>query len=371
MKRCTHRNERVGAWGRGLRTGTPAPGERLCSKVAAVADVLARWTTLSVGGPARVLVEASTDAELVGHVQRADDDGEPVLVLGGGSNVVVADAGFDGTVVHVATRGVVVSPDGARMLVRAQAGEPWDDLVAHCVERGLAGLECLSGIPGLVGAAPIQNIGAYGQEVAETIVAVHAWDRSERRMVDLTTGGCLFGYRTSRFKGNDRFLVLAVTFALEVGEFSGPVRYAELASALGVELGGRALLEQVRSAVRSLRAAKGMLLDAADPDTASAGSFFTNPVLDTDRLPDGAPRWPQTDGRVKTSAAWLIEQAGYGRGYGHGAVGISSKHTLALVNRGGGTAAELLALAREIRDGVEAAFGVRLVPEPVLVGVEL
>ncbi len=334
-------------------------------------DLLARWTTLGVGGPARALFEASNDDDLVGHVQRADERGEPVLVLGGGSNLLVADAGFDGAVVRVATRGVVVSPDGGRMLVRAQAGESWDGLVAHCVERGLAGLECLSGIPGLVGAAPIQNIGAYGQEVAETIAVVHAWDRDQRRVVDLTADECSFGYRTSRFKGSDRYLVLAVTFALEVGEFSGPVRYAELASALGVELGGRALLEQVRSTVRALRAAKGMMLDPADPDTASAGSFFTNPVLDAGRLPADAPRWPQPDGQVKTSAAWLIEHAGFARGYGQGAVGISSKHTLALVNRGGGTAAEVVALAREIRDGVQAAFGVELVPEPVLVGLEL
>jgi UDP-N-acetylmuramate dehydrogenase len=348
---------------------------------------LAGYTTLRLGGPARSFVEATTDEELVGAVRRADREGEPVLVLGGGSNLVVADAGFPGTAVHVATRGVTVAPaasgDGL-VLVRARAGEEWDPFVARCVAEGLTGVECLSGIPGLLGATPIQNVGAYGQDVSETIVEVRAYDRRTGEIVVLDRDACRFGYRSSVFKGADRHVVLEVTFALRQDDLSAPVRYAELARTLGVEIGARVPSRDAREAVLGLRRGKGMVLDAADPDTRSAGSFFTNPILDPDQVtdlekrvadrlgPDAAfPRFPEPDGRTKTSAAWLIDKAGFTKGYARGPVRISTKHTLALTNADGGTTEDLLALAREVRDGVRAAFGVTLVNEPVFVGVRL
>jgi UDP-N-acetylmuramate dehydrogenase len=255
--------------------------------------------------------------------------------------------------------------------------------VADCVANGLAGVECLAGIPGSVGATPIQNVGAYGQEVAETISAVRVLDRADGTVYALASAACGFTYRSSAFKREPgRWVVLAVSFALEASEDSAPIRYPELARALGVEVGARAPLADVRAAVLALRRAKGMVLDPADADTVSAGSFFTNPVLDAgafaalqaraaQRLgPDvPLPSWPQGDGDVKTSAAWLIERAGFRRGHGNPAgIAISGKHTLALTNRGAGTTAELVALAREIADGVYDAFGVALVPEPVFVG---
>lgn len=333
-------------------------------------------TTLRLGGAATRWVTATTEAELIAAVSAADADGEPVLVLGGGSNVVVADDGFPGVVVEVATRGV--SPDVedgvscGGVLVTVAAGENWDDLVATAVERGWVGVEALSGIPGAVGATPIQNVGAYGQDVAQTVASVRVWDRTTRGVRTFATADCGFGYRHSRFKAEPgRYVVLDVTFQLVQGTLGTPVGYAELAGALGVQIGERAPLAAVRDAVLALRTGKGMVLDAADHDTWSAGSFFTNPVVDPVALPDGAPAWPQPDGRVKTSAAWLIEHAGFGKGYGEGAARLSTKHTLALTNRGDATTADLLALAREIRDGVESAFGVRLVNEPVLVGCEL
>ncbi len=347
---------------------------------------LAGYTTLRLGGPARRFVEATTDDELIDAVRRADRDGEPVLVLGGGSNLVVADAGFPGTVVHVATRGVSAMPGGSggRVLVRARAGETWDPFVARCVEEGLSGVECLSGIPGLVGATPIQNVGAYGQEVAETITEVRVYDRERGETAVLDRDACRFSYRNSAFKGAGRYVVLEVTFALERTDRSAPVRYAELARTLGVPAGARVPLRDAREAVLGLRRGKGMVLDAADPDTRSAGSFFTNPILDPDQVTDlekrvaerlgpgvDFPRYPEPDGRVKTSAAWLIDKAGFAKGYARGPVRISAKHTLALTNPGGGSTEDLLALAREVRDGVRAAFGVTLVNEPVLVGVRL
>jgi UDP-N-acetylmuramate dehydrogenase len=298
---------------------------------------------------------------------------EPLLVLAGGSNVVVADSGFPGTVVRVLTRGV--RHDGEHLEV--QAGEPWDAVVADCVERGLAGFECLSGIPGSTGATPIQNVGAYGQEVAETVESVRVLDRASGQITELPAAECGFRYRTSIFKHRDRHVVLAVTFRLRESPVSGPLRYAELARALGVPVGGTAPLGEVREAVLALRRGKGMVIDPDDPDSVSAGSFFTNPILEPDafarlRARSGEavdpPAFPEPDGRIKTSAAWLIERAGFGKGYGRGRVGISTKHTLALVNRGGATTAELMALAREIADGVHARFGVSLAPEPVLVG---
>jgi len=307
---------------------------------------LAPLTTLRLGGPARTLVTAYDEAELVQAVRDADAAGEPLLVLGGGSNLVLPDEGFDGTVVRVAVRGLMGRREGDCVLLDAAAGEDWDPFVAAAVADRLVGVEALSGIPGLVGASPVQNIGAYGQDVAQTVTAVRAYDRSTGEVVVLTGEQCRFAYRWSTFKAQPgRYVVLAVQFGLIEGELGAPVRYAELARRLGVQVGERAPLGEVREAVLALRRGKGMVLDAADPDTRSAGSFFTNPVLSADAFAPlqarGAPGFPEPDGRVKTSAAWLIEQAGFGKGHGDGPVGLSSKHTLALVNRGGGTAADL------------------------------
>jgi UDP-N-acetylmuramate dehydrogenase len=338
--------------------------------------LLADLTTLRLGGPARALVEATTTDELVAAVRDADEAGDPVLLVAGGSNLVVADEGFAGTVVRVATRGIRVEEDtcgGA--VVTVAAGETWDDLVAQAVRSGWIGVEALSGIPGSVGATPVQNVGAYGQEVAQTVASVRCWDRQDSAVRTFFAADCGFGYRTSRFKRDPgRYLVLEVTFQLRLGDLGAPVRYAELARALGVEQGERAHAAQVREAVLGLRRGKGMVLDEDDHDTWSAGSFFTNPVLAVEEaggLPEDAPRWEQPDGSVKTSAAWLIEHAGFTKGYGEGPVGLSTKHTLALTNRGGATTKELLALAAEIRAGVLTAFGVRLENEPVLVGCSL
>jgi UDP-N-acetylmuramate dehydrogenase len=340
---------------------------------------LSDLTTLRLGGPAARYLEAATEQAVVDAVVEADRAGDPLLVLAGGSNLVVADEGFPGTVVRIATRGV--AREGAALEVAA--GEPWDPLVADCVAGGLAGVECLAGIPGSVGATPIQNVGAYGQEVAETISAVRVLDRADATVRTLEPAACGFTYRSSAFKREPgRWVVLAVSFALEASERSAPIRYLELARALGVEVGARAPSADVREAVLALRRRKGMVLDPDDADTVSAGSFFTNPVLDAgafaalqaragQRLGPGVqpPAWPQDDGHVKTSAAWLIERAGFQRGHGNPeGIAISSKHTLALTNRGHGTTGELLALAREIADGVQEAFGVALVPEPVFVG---
>lgn len=329
-------------------------------------------TTLRLGGNADELVTATTEAELVEAVARADTDGTPLLVLGGGSNVVVADDGFRGTVVHVATRGVTDDTDACSgALVTVAAGEPWDDVVGTAVARGWVGIEALSGIPGSTGATPIQNVGAYGQEIAQSVARVRTWDRHETRIHTFAAADCGFGYRTSRFKAEpERYLVLSVTFQLPTGDLGAPVTYAELARALGVEIDGRASLGEVRDAVLALRRAKGMVLDPDDHDTWSAGSFFTNPVVAPDALPDGAPAWPQPSG-VKTSAAWLIERAGFGKGYGTGQVALSGKHTLALTNRGAASTSELLALASEIRAGVRERFDIELVNEPVLVGCAL
>ena len=344
---------------------------------------LAPLTTLGIGGRARRLVTVTTDDDLVACLRELDDAGEPTLLLAGGSNVVLPDEGFAGTVVRIATKGSRFEPagDGSVTLYTA-AGEPWDELVAATVGERLAGFECLSGIPGSTGATPVQNVGAYGQEVADTLVSVDVYDRDRRERRRLAAAECGLGYRRSRFKYSERVVVLGVTFRLERSAHSGPVRYAELARRLGVALGERAPLDDVRAAVLDLRRGKAMVVDPADPDSRSAGSFFTNPVLDRTsyaalvaRAGADVPSFPvdgdSGGGAVKVPAAWLIERAGFGRGYGTGAVGISSKHTLALVNRGGGTAAELLALARAIRDGVRGRFGVELHPEPVIVGATL
>lgn len=346
-----------------------------------MAERLSDHTTLRLGGPARTWVRATTEDELIDAVRRADEADEPLLVLGGGSNLVVADAGFEGTVVEVATSGLRADapdhdqdddPTCGGVIVQVAAGEGWDAFVATAVERRWVGVEALSGIPGSVGATPIQNVGAYGQEVSQTISKVRVWDRRLRGVRTFAAADCGFGYRTSRFKADpSRHVVLDVTFQFRQGELSAPVAYAELARTLGVEPGTRAPMTDVRRAVLGLRTGKGMVLDPADHDTWSAGSFFTNPVLDPGRVPDGAPVWPQPDGSVKTSAAWLIERAGFGKGYGEGAARLSTKHPLALTNRGDATTADLLALAREVRDGVEQRFGIRLVNEPVLVGCDL
>jgi UDP-N-acetylmuramate dehydrogenase len=338
--------------------------------------VLADHTTLRVGGPARRMITVETEAELVEAVTGLDASGEPLLVLGGGSNLLVGDAGFDGTVVKIATQGIAedtAACSGA--VITVAAGEPWDPLVNHAIERGWSGIEAMSGIPGLVGATPIQNVGAYGAEVSELISMVRTLDRSTGQSRTFFPIECGFGYRTSRFKSDPgRFVVLSVTFQLRLGTMSQPIRYRELARWLGVDVGQRAPAAEVRHGVLALRSAKGMVLVEDDHDTWSAGSFFTNPILSKARalgLPADAPRFSQPDGTVKTSAAWLIEQAGFGKGYGRGAARLSAKHALAVTNRGAASAAELLSLAREIRAGVRAKFGIELVPEPVFVGCEL
>lgn len=376
-----------------MRTATPArtpppppvpPGGGLSlERVQELHDApLAPLTTFRLGGPATRLVTATTDDEVIAAVREADDGGTPLLVIGGGSNLVIGDKGFDGTALVIATRGFAL--DGTRL--ELVAGEVWTDAVARTVEAGLAGVECLAGIPGSAGATPIQNVGAYGQEVSSTITEVVAYDRRARETVTLTNEECAFSYRHSRFKADpERYVVLRVRFDLEdAGGLSGPLRYAETARALGVEPGERVPLATARETVLKLRAGKGMVLDPEDHDTWSAGSFFTNPILDDEefaafrarvrqRLGADAepPAYPAGEGRTKTSAAWLIDKAGFTKGYGDGPARISTKHTLALTNRGDATTEDLLALAREVVAGVREAFGVTLVNEPVTVGVSL
>lgn len=340
---------------------------------------LADLTTLGLGGPAGRLVTADSPEEIVAAVQDATRTDTPLLLLSGGSNVVVGDAGFPGTVLLIRSSGIeVVGEHGDDVSVRVAAGHPWDDFVSRTVELGFSGVECLSGIPGASGATPIQNVGAYGQDVSQTVESVTVYDRNEGDVAVFSPEDCRFEYRHSVFKYTDRWVVLDVTFRLRRDPLSGPVGYAELARALGVKEGDRVPLAQAREAVLGLRRGKGMVLDPTDPDTRSVGSFFTNPVLSaaaygelrrrTDAEP---PAWPGADGVMKVSAAWLIERAGFQRGYARGPVAISSKHTLALTHPGGGTTHDLLALAEEIRDGVHDAFGVTLRPEPVLVNCEL
>lgn len=348
---------------------------------------LSGLTTLRVGGPADAMVVAETDAELIEAVAGADASGQPLTILGGGSNVVVADSGLEGTAIVVRTRGVEVSVDACSgAWVTVAAGEPWDDLVARAVAEEWSGIEALSGIPGLTGATPIQNVGAYGQEVGHTLARVTAYDRLARRIEVFAAGDCGFGYRTSRFKVSPgRYVVLSVAFQLPLGSLSAPVAYAELADRLGIAAGERAPSAEVRAAVLELRRGKGMVLDPADHDTWSVGSFFTNPVVPASVVPEGAPSWPVSGGAadgsgdsvagadlVKTSAAWLVERAGFPRGYPEGgAARLSTKHTLAITNRGDASAADVIALARTIRDGVRDRLGIDLVPEPVLIGCSL
>ncbi|MET8011012.1 UDP-N-acetylmuramate dehydrogenase [Streptomyces sp. NPDC005271] len=366
----------------GPRTG-PRGRTRTLERVQELHDApLAPLTTFRLGGPATRLIRATTDDEVVAAVREADATGTPLLVIGGGSNLVIADKGFDGTVLHIATSGLTL--DGTRL--ELAAGENWSAAVARTVEAGLAGIECLAGIPGSAGATPIQNVGAYGQEVATTITEVVAYDRRADEIVTIPNADCAFSYRHSRFKADpDRHVVLRVRFELEDADgLSAPVRYAETARVLGVGVGDRVPAAIARETVLGLRAGKGMVLDPEDHDTWSAGSFFTNPVLTQDayaaflarvaeRLgPDTAPpAFPAGEGYIKTSAAWLIDKAGFTKGYGAGPARISTKHTLALTNRGEATTEDLLALAREVVAGVEEAFGVTLVNEPVTVGVSL
>jgi UDP-N-acetylmuramate dehydrogenase len=337
---------------------------------------LADHTTLRVGGPADHFTVARSEAELIEAVQAAAAASDPLFVLGGGSNVLVADDGWAGSVVRVACRGLsAVVSSSAGACVTAQAGEPWDDFVAWTLDQGWVGLEALSGIPGTVGAAPVQNIGAYGAEVADVVARVRAFDRASGQVETFAAQDAAFGYRTSRFKrAPGRHVILSVDFQLQPGSLSAPIRYAELARHVGVEIGQRARLAEVRQAVLALRRTKGMVLDPADHDTWSAGSFFTNPILPAAAvaaLPEAAPRYPQADGTVKTSAAWLIERAGFPKGYGQGPARLSSRHVLAVTNTGGATAADLIALAAEVRTGVWRSFGVVLEPEPQLVACAL
>ncbi|MFD3512692.1 UDP-N-acetylmuramate dehydrogenase [Streptomyces sp. NPDC058657] len=343
---------------------------------------LAPLTTFRLGGPATRLITAGTDDEVIAAVREADLSGTPLLVIGGGSNLIIGDKGFEGTALRIATRGFHL--DGTKL--ELAAGEVWTDAVARVVDAGLAGIECLAGIPGSAGATPIQNVGAYGQDVSSTLTGVDAYDRRTGERVTLTNAECAFSYRHSRFKEDpERYVVLRVRFELEdAGGLSAPLNYPETARALGTEAGQRVPAAAARQTVLALRAGKGMVLDADDHDTWSAGSFFTNPVLDAEQFaaflarvherlgPDTAPpAFPAGDGMTKTSAAWLIDRAGFTKGYGSGPARISTKHTLALTNRGDSTTEDLLALAREVVAGVREAFGVSLVNEPVTVGCAL
>ncbi|MDQ0755427.1 UDP-N-acetylmuramate dehydrogenase [Arthrobacter sp. B3I4] len=351
--------------------------------------LLSALTTARVGGPAARYIEAGTEAEIIDAVRTADAGGEPLLIIGGGSNLLVGDEGFPGTVLKIASQGFAVNAEDScgGVAVVVQAGHNWDALVDHAVKHAWSGIEALSGIPGATGATPVQNVGAYGADVSQTIAAVRTWDRERNAVQTFTNSELKFGYRDSILKqttinGSPRYVVLTVEFQLPLGRMSAPVRYAELARALGVEPGQRAYSNDVRREVLRLRASKGMVWDAADRDTYSTGSFFTNPIVAAEvagTLPEDAPRYPGgADGLTKLSAAWLIDKAGYGKGFGldpgsvsGGRASLSTKHTLAITNRGGASAADLLAIAREVRRGVVERFGIELHPEPLLIGVTL
>lgn len=341
-------------------------------------------TTLRAGGPATRLLIARTRAEVLDTIGASDRADEPLLAVGGGSNLVVADAGFDGTAVKIATAGRHLTTYGRWVELVVEAGESWADLVDFCVEENLSGIECLAAIPGTCGAVPVQNVGAYGQEVSSTITSVEAFDRRRGRIVEFSAPMCGFAYRSSRFKGSNRWVILSVKLRLRRSRLSAPLRYAQVTDALDIGIGSSAPIPEVRDAVVQLRRSKGMVLDLADGDTRSVGSFFTNPILGPndmealrrqvrDRLGSGVAiqRFPAGNGYEKVSAAWLIEQAGYRRGFRLGAAGISSKHALALVLHGGHSAEPVLGLARLIRAAVNEKFGVTLEVEPTLVGARL
>ena len=339
-------------------------------------EALSNFTTLKVGGPAQKIVHAHTEDELVEFVKAADKAGEQVLILGGGSNLLISDAGFAGTVIRVESKGNALDYDACGGgMIEVSAGEDWDKFVALTIEKGFADLESLSGIPGTIGGAPIQNIGAYGHEVSETIARVKAYDRTKGEITTFTNEQCRFSYRNSVFKAEaGRYVILNVTFQLRKGEQSLPITYAELAKFLSVNIGDRAPVVEVRKAVLQLRGRKGMLIDAGDVNSNSAGSFFVNPILNkemADKLPADAPRWPQTDGRVKTSAAWLMEHAGVNKGEKLAGAQISYKHVLALTNSGDATAGDIVELAKRARAKVFEKFGVKLEAEVQLVGLDL
>ena len=335
---------------------------------------LSKYTSFRVGGPATKIVQVATEAEIIAAIEEAGDS--PVLIMGGGTNVLIADKGFDGTVIRISNNSVQSEVDacsGATLTIGA--GEDWDTFVQTTIERGYAGLETLSGIPGTVGAAPIQNIGAYGHEVAEFITRVRTYDRELKEIYTFTNSQCEFTYRNSYFKAHPgRYVVLDVQFQIRIGQMSDPITYLELARKLGIELGDRAPVAATREAVLELRASKGMLLKSDDHDSWSAGSFFTNPIIsqqEADALPNAAPKWPLNDGRVKVSAAWLIENAGMHKGDEVGGARISTKHVLALTNSGNATAADIAALAKRARNQVKEVFGISLEAEVNLVGVEI
>jgi len=330
---------------------------------------LAPLTTLGIGGPAKFFVRAESVDEIREVIAWADSQNHPLFILGGGSNVLIADEGFDGVVLQIDLRGMTVqSEDDEAVTVHVAAGERWDDFVAFAVDRGWAGVECLSGIPGLTGATPIQNVGAYGQEVSETIIGVEAIERDTGRVVTLTKRDCGFGYRQSVFKNaaKDRYIVAGVTFRLKP-RGAATIRYPELQKYLDEHDVDVRDLRNVRNAVIAIRKRKGMVLDPSDPDTRSDGSFFMNPIVTTAQFEairaESVPHFPAGD-QIKLSAAWLIEQAGFHKGFVRGNVGLSSKHTLAVINRGGGTAREVLELVRMIQQGVREKFGVEIQPEP-------
>jgi len=351
--------------------------------------LLSSLTTSAVGGPAGKFVEARTEAEIIDAVRSADAAGEQVLIISGGSNLLVSDDGFPGTVIRIASEGFTVNAEDScgGVAVVVQAGHNWDKLVEHAVRHAWSGIEALSGIPGSTGATPVQNVGAYGSEVSQTIAAVRTWDRERNAVQTFTNSELKFGYRDSILKqttvnGSPRYVVLTAEFQLPLGRMSAPIRYAELARALNVEVGKRAYANDVRREVLRLRASKGMVWDSSDRDTYSTGSFFTNPIVTAevaDKLPETAPRYPAgQDGLVKLSAAWLIDQAGFGKGFGldqdgvaGGRASLSTKHTLAITNRGSASAADMVAVAREVRAGVERQFGISLHPEPLLIGLGL
>ena len=363
-------------------------------------NLLANYTTARVGGPATTWVKVTTENQLTRAIAEADSADVPLLVVAGGSNLLVADEGFPGTVVQIATQGIeVVETTDTNVHIRVAAGHTWDDVVAWSVAEGLTGIEALSGIPGSTGATPVQNVGAYGADISQTLHSIRVWDRKARKIIELTGDDLEFGYRDSIIKrsivssttnfrnASPRWIVLSVDLQLtKTGELA-PVRYAQLARALNVELGDSAPLEHIRQTVLDLRASKGMVLEATDYDTWSTGSFFTNPIVPievADTLPDEAPRFAHHEAgndaeTVKLSAAWLIDHAGFHKGFGlngesgtvEGRASLSTKHTLALTNRGSATTQDMVRIASLVRDGVVKKWGITLVPEPVLVGVQL
>ena len=334
---------------------------------------LADYTSLGVGGPARTFIHAKSEEELISAIESADASGEPLLIIGGGSNILIGDNGFEGTVIRVETTGNSYEIDACSGgTLQVASGVPWDEFVAFTLEKGLANLECLSGIPGTVGGSPIQNIGAYGHEVAEVIARVRTYDRTEKAIKTFTAAECGFSYRSSIFKeSNNRYVILDVTFQLRKGEESLPIAYPELATELGVRVGERVPVLKVREAVLTLRGKKGMLEGLG---IHSAGSFFTNPIVSravAEKLPVAAPQWPQEDGRVKLSAAWLMEHAGVTKGETLGGAAISAHHVLALINADHATAADIVELARFAQAKVKSAFGITLEPEVQFIGVKL